>query len=157
MLICSTNAGSSENRSLLKELYDKYKQAKDNGANEAELDAISQQILEVEYRNNPLMMQRMIVLKQLEPYPNKPHEQVLSLYEKGLLDKIKVLIKLNFSTYIDRFERENINIIAFGSNIQLSDKVKVIYKKLEDYAREERTTGIADTQTGVAGWQNQND
>ena len=24
MLICSTNAGSSENRSLLKELYDKY-------------------------------------------------------------------------------------------------------------------------------------
>ena len=143
----SINWGTEFYVFTIKELYDKYKQAKDNGANEAELDAISQQILEVEYRNNPLMMQRMIVLKQLEPYPNKTYEQVLSLYEKGLLDKTKVLIKLNFSTYIDRFERENINIIAFGSNIQLSDKVRVIYKKLEDYAREERTTGIADTQT----------
>lgn len=153
----SINWGTEFYVFTIKELYDKYKQAKDNGANEAELDAISQQILEVEYRNNPLMMQRMIVLKQLEPYPNKTHEQVLSLYEKGLLDKTKVLIKLNFSTYIDRFERENINIIAFGSNIQLSDKVRVIYKKLEDYAREERTTGVADTQTEVVGQQNQND
>lgn len=122
----------------VKELYDKYKQAKDNGASEAELDAISQQIIEVEYRNNPLVMQRMIILKQLEPYPHKTQNEVVTLFDKGLLDKNKVILKLNFSSYIDRFERENINIIAFGANLSLRDKVNTIYKKLLEYVTEEQ-------------------
>lgn len=124
----------------VKELYDKYKQAKDNGASEAELDAISQQIIEVEYRNNPLVMQRMIILKQLEPYPHKTQNEVITLFDKGLLDKNKVILKLNFSSYIDRFERENINIIAFGANLSLRDKVNTIYKKLLEYVTEEQIT-----------------
>ena len=123
----------------VKELYDKYKQAKDNGASEAELDAISQQIIEVEYRNNPLVMQRMLILKQLEPYPHKTQNEVITLFDKGLLDKNKVILKLNFSSYIDRFERENINIIAFGTNLSLQDKVNTIYKKLLEYVTEEQT------------------
>ena len=124
----------------VKELYDKYKQAKDNGASEAELDAISQQIIEVEYRNNPLVMQRMLILKQLEPYPHKTQNEVVMLFDKGLLDKNKVILKLNFSSYIDRFERENINIIAFGTNLSLQDKVNTIYKKLLEYVAEEQIT-----------------
>lgn len=124
----------------VKELYDKYKLAKDNGASESELDAISQQIIEVEYRNNPLVMQRMLILKQLEPYPHKTQAEVVTLFEKGLLDKNKVVLKINFSSYIDRFERENINIIAFGSNLSLEDKVKTIYNKLLDYVTEEKIT-----------------
>ena len=124
----------------VKELYDKYKLAKDNGASEAELDAISQQIIEVEYRNNPLVMQRMLILKQLEPYPHKTQNEVVTLFDKGLLDKNKVILKLNFSSYIDRFERENINIIAFGTNLSLQDKVNTIYKKLLEYVTEEQIT-----------------
>lgn len=127
----------------VKELYEKYKQAKDNGASEAELDAISQQIIEVEYRNNPLVMQRMLVLKQLEPYPHKTQNEVITLFDKGLLDKKKVLLKINFSSYIDRFERENINIIEFGSNLSFKNKVNVIYQKLLEYVTEEQTTAPA--------------
>ena len=127
----------------VKELYEKYKQAKDNGASEAELDAIAQQIIEVEYRNNPLVMQRMLVLKQLEPYPHKTQNEVITLFDKGLLDKKKVLLKINFSSYIDRFERENINIIEFGSNLSFQNKVSVIYKKLLEYVTEEQTTAPA--------------
>lgn len=136
----SINWGTEFYVFTVKELYDKYKQAKENGASEAELDAISQQIIEVEYRNNPLTMQRMLILKQIEPYQHKTHTEVLTLFEKGLLDKNKVLLKLNFSSYVDRFERENINIIAFGSNLSLKEKVNIIYKKLLDYVTEERTT-----------------
>lgn len=135
----------------VKELYDKYKQAKDNGASEAELDAISQQIIEVEYRNNPLVMQRMIILKQLEPYPHKTQNEVVTLFDKGLLDKNKVILKLNFSSYIDRFERENINIIAFGANLSLRDKVNTIYKKLLEYVTEEQIT--APQREGAVGSQ----
>ena len=63
----SVNWGTEFYVFTVTELYSKYKQAKENGASNSELDAISQQILEVEYRNNPLVLQRMLILKQLEP------------------------------------------------------------------------------------------
>lgn len=122
------------------ELYAKYKQAKENGALDSELDAISQQILEVEYRNNPLMLQRMLILKQLEPYPNKTITEVISLYDKGLLELEKVRLKINFIEYIERFERENINIIEFAANLSLDKKIEIITNKLLDYVKNERIT-----------------
>lgn len=126
------------------ELYSKYKQAKDNGASNSELDAISQQILEVEYRNNPLVLQRMLILKQLEPYPHKTLDEVLRLYEKKLIDEKLVKLKINFSTLVDKFERENINIIEFASNKPLREKIDIINKKLLEYVTENDTTGTAE-------------
>lgn len=120
-----------------KELYNKYEQAKTNGASESELDAITQQILEVEYRNNPLVLQRMLILKQLEPYPHKTLDEVLKLHEKKLLNENYVKLKINFSTLVERFERENINIIEFASARTFSEKIKLITDKLLDYVREE--------------------
>lgn len=118
------------------ELYTKYKQAKDNGASNAELDALSQQILEVEYRNNPLILQRMLILKQLEPYPHKTLSEVVLLYDKGLLDEKTVQLKINFNELIDRFERENINIIEFASSKTMREKIQIINNKLIDYVKE---------------------
>ncbi|MBO5909828.1 MAG: hypothetical protein J6Q67_08835, partial [Clostridia bacterium] len=128
------------------ELYAKYKQAKDNGASNSELDALAQQIIEVEYRNNPLVLQRMLILKQLEPYPHKTQEEVLNLHDKALLDPELVKIKINFSALIDRFERENINIIEFASNRTLREKINIITKKLLDYVSELPATTIEGTQ-----------
>lgn len=119
------------------ELYAKYKQAKDNGATSSELDAISQQILEVEYRNNPLVLQRMLILKQLEPYPHKTLNEVMDLFDKGLLDEKLVKLKINFTPLVDRFERENINIIEFASNKTLREKINIIRKKLLEYVTED--------------------
>lgn len=126
------------------ELYSKYKQAKDNGASNSELDAISQQILEVEYRNNPLVLQRMLILKQLEPYPHKTLDEVLKLYEKKLIDENLVKLKVNFSTLVEKFERENINIIEFASNKPMREKIDIINKKLLEYVTENDTTGTAE-------------
>lgn len=126
----------------VKELYEKYKQAKENGALNSELDAITQQILEVEYRNNPLVLQRMIILKQLEPFPHLTMNEVVMLSDKQLVDLRKVKLKLNFTQYIDRFERENINILEFASGITLREKITLITNKLMDYVREEERTAI---------------
>lgn len=120
-----------------KELYAKYEQAKSNGATSTELDAISQQILEVEYRNNPLVLQRMLILKQLEPFPHKTLDEVLKLVEKGLINEKLVRLKINFSTLVERFERENINIIEFASNKTLREKIDIINKKLLEYVETE--------------------
>lgn len=121
----------------ISELYAKYKQAKDNGASDSELDAISQQILEVEYRNNPLMLQRMQILKHLEPYPHRTTDEVVSLFDKGLLDEELVRLKINFISYINRFELENINILEFAINRTLDEKIKIIKNKLLSYVKQE--------------------
>lgn len=119
------------------DLYTKYEHAKNSGSSDAELDAIMQQILEVEYHNNPLVLQRMLILKQLEPFQHKTFQEVLNLFEKGLISKDRVLLKANFTTYVERFERENINIIEFATNKNLQEKVNIIYQKLLDYAKAE--------------------
>lgn len=140
----SVNWGTEFYVFTVTELYSKYKQAKENGASNSELDAISQQILEVEYRNNPLVLQRMLILKQLEPYPHKTLDEVLKLYEKKLIDEKLVKLKINFSTLVDKFERENINIIEFASNRPLREKIDIITNKLLEYVTENDTTGIAE-------------
>lgn len=129
------------------ELYSKYKQAKENGAPNSELDAISQQILEVEYRNNPLVLQRMLILKQLEPYPHKTLDEVIKLFEKRLLDEKLVKLKINFNTLVDRFERENINIIEFASKKPLRDKINIITNKLLEYVTEDGFTAATEPQS----------
>ena len=140
----SVNWGTEFYIFTVTELYSKYKQAKENGASNSELDAISQQILEVEYRNNPLVLQRMLILKQLEPYAHKTLDEVLKLYDKGLLDEKLVRLKINFTTLIERFERENINIIEFASNKPLRQKIDIITNKLLEYVTENDTTGAAE-------------
>ena len=140
----SVNWGTEFYVFTVTELYSKYKQAKENGAFNSELDAISQQILEVEYRNNPLVLQRMLILKQLEPYPHKTLDEVLKLYEKKLIDENLVKLKINFSTLIEKFERENINIIEFASNKPMREKIDIITNKLLEYVTENDTTGTAE-------------
>ena len=143
----SVNWGTEFYVFTVTELYSKYKQAKENGASNSELDAISQQILEVEYRNNPLVLQRMLILKQLEPYPHKTLDEVLKLYEKELLNENLVKLKINFSTLVEKFERENINIIEFASNKPMREKIDIINKKLLEYVTEIRTSATTGTQS----------
>ena len=143
----SVNWGTEFYVFTVTELYSKYKQAKENGASNSELDAISQQILEVEYRNNPLVLQRMLILKQLEPYPHKTLDEVLKLYEKELLNENLVKLKINFSTLVEKFERENINIIEFASNKPMREKIDIIIKKLLEYVTEIGTSATTGTQS----------
>ena len=143
----SVNWGTEFYVFTVTELYSKYKQAKENGASNSELDAMSQQILEVEYRNNPLVLQRMLILKQLEPYPHKTLDEVLKLYEKELLNENLVKLKINFSTLIEKFERENINIIEFASNKPMREKIDIINKKLLEYVTEIGTSATTGTQS----------
>lgn len=143
----SVNWGTEFYVFTVTELYSKYKQAKENGASNSELDAISQQILEVEYRNNPLVLQRMLILKQLEPYPHKTLDEVLKLYEKELLNENLVKLKINFSTLVEKFERENINIIEFASNKPMREKIDIINKKFLEYVTEIGTSAATGAQS----------
>ena len=118
------------------DLRERYKLAKEAGMSEADLDALLQQIIETEYRNNPQQMQRMIILGDVEPYRHLTREEVEALYDKNLVSTEELMIKLNFADFIRRFERENMNIISFGENIDYDKKIQTIKDRLADYAKE---------------------
>ena len=118
------------------ELRERYKKAKEAGMSEADLDALLQQIIETEYRNNPQQLQRMIILSDLEPYRHLTRNEVQGLYDKGLVDMEELLVKLNFADFVRRFERENVNIIEFGADIDYTNKIKTIKDALRGYATE---------------------
>lgn len=120
------------------ELRERYKAAKENGASESELDALHNEIIESEYRNNPAQMQRMMVLEELEPYRHLTRDEMLELHGKQLVSDEELYLKLNFSDLVRRFERENTNVLDFGSQIPFDRKISIINEKLLDYARERK-------------------
>lgn len=121
-----------------KDLQTIYNEAKKSGASEARLDMIADQIIATENRNNPLQMQRMFLLKQLEPYRHLTLSELQGLANRQLIDPIMMLIKINFATFVDRFERENINILEFGSALPLDRKIYIINQKFIEYAKEQQ-------------------
>lgn len=131
-----------------------YNEAKKSGASEARLDMIADQIIATENRNNPLQMQRMFLLKQLEPYRHLTLSELQGLASRQLIDPIMMLIKINFATFVDRFERENINILEFGSALPLDRKIDIINQKFIEYAKEQQqsiSAGQISSGNGNAG------
>lgn len=116
------------------ELREKYRLAKEDGASEAELDALHQRIIETEYRNDKMQMQKMKILMDLEPYRHLTRQEVIDMYDKGLATRNELYIKLNFASLISRFERENINVLDFGIVIPYENKINIITDKLNEYA-----------------------
>ena len=153
---CNINWGTEFYLYSAEDLQKIYSEAKASGASEARLDMISDQIIATENRNNPVQMQRMFLLKQLEPYRHLTLNEMQSLANKKLIDPTLMIIKINFTTFVDRFERENINILEFGSALSLDKKIEVINQKFKEYAEEQQSSIAAgrigsENGTGNAG------
>ena len=119
------------------DLRNRYKAAKEAGASEVELDALHSQILETEYRNDPVTLRRMLILSDLEPYRHLTRTEAVELHDKGLIDDTDLRVKLNFPALIRRFERENVNVLEFGEAIPYRQKIEKITGELRRYAAPE--------------------
>lgn len=131
------NYGTDFYLSTAAQLRERYKTAKESGASETELDALQQQIIETEYRNDPTVRQRMQILAELEPYEHLSREELSDYQSRGLIDANEMRIKLNFSNFVRRFERENTNIVEFGSEIPFDKKIAIIKAEFAKYATEQ--------------------
>lgn len=136
------NYGTEFYLSSPEELRDKYRAAKEAGASESELDIMQDRILQTEYRNDPTQLRRMMVLAELEPYRHLSRQEVSDLFGKGLVSETDLRVKLNFPTFVRRFERENLNILDFGSEIPYTKKIDTIMAELRRYADEAKQPTI---------------
>ena len=120
------------------ELRKRYAAAKESGASESELDMMQRQILETEYRNDPMQLRRMLVLSELEPFRHLSRQEVAELFDKKLVSEQDLRIKLNFPNFVRRFERENTNILDFGEAIPYKRKIEIITAEFRRYADEQK-------------------
>lgn len=126
------------------ELRERYKSAKAAGASESELDAIQRQIVESDYRSDPRMRARMRILAELEPYRHLTIAEAQALFRDGLIDERELRLKIDFTNYMARFERENTDIVAFGAQSDYKTKIDTIRKTLLNYADERRKEFAVD-------------
>lgn len=89
-------------------------------------------------RTSPNMKARYDIMEQLEPYLDRPLNELDPLTPEFEL-------KANFQGYIDRFELENGSIIVWGSKVDFGEKIKLIRKTLYDYVRENREFSQANS------------
>lgn len=131
------------------ELRERYAKAKETGSSESELDALHQKIIASEFRNDPIMQQRMVILTELEPYIHLSRDEVAAMYDKGLITREELLLKMNFADYVRRFERENLNVLEFGADTDFERKVETIREQLLAYAGEEKPKTTTSNESEV--------
>lgn len=137
------NYGDKFYLQTIEEVDERYANAKIAGKPMFELANIRDLGNKTQNKNNPDELQRIKILEQLEPWPDLSLTQVQSL---GLAnqDLINYFVKLNFNGYIARFERENMDIVEFGSKNDLSVKIQTINDKLQEYAKQQITIARAN-------------
>lgn len=136
-LSASVNYGTEFYTLTPEVLQSRYNKAREGGASDYELDALNRQLIETTYRHNPLEMQRMIILADLEPYSHLTKAEVLGLYREGVVPRGVLTLKNDFSNFVRKFERLHGNIIEFGAQMDYHRKIDTIYKTLLSYAESE--------------------
>ena len=108
--------------------------AKDSGSSDAIIESINENILHTKYRDDDKSISRANIIDDLDPLPNRTLKETIELYKEGGIDKINFIIKCNLINFVKRFERENTNVVNFGSLTSYDRKITQIYEELRMYA-----------------------
>lgn len=130
------NYGDVSYLDTVEDLNNDYKNAKTDGKPLFELASKRDRIYNTENKNNSDERLKTEIKKALEPWQSISLEQIKSLgLDKQFPDKF--LLKINFDEYIQRFEREQTNILMFASNLDFSSRIGRIKEVLMGYVDEE--------------------
>ena len=117
------------------QILDMYKTCRDAGLDHAILDMLQDQYYATKYKANQNELQRIKIITDLDPFRHITRKEIISI--KSDLDPKDYALKMNFSTYLRKFEREQGELIEFGVNKDYSEKVQVIKDVLYSYVEEQ--------------------
>ena len=120
------------------DLQKRYDTAKKSGIPESEIREIYFQLLETKYKGNPERLNKMKTINMVDPCPYFTQEEKVVLLEKGAILESEFIISQRMDNFIKRFEREELSINEFGSELEPTEKYKRILEILNKYADEHR-------------------
>ena len=140
---CSVSLGTEHYILTASQLLDMYQKANETKSfSFAALDQIEDRYFETAYQNNKEQLERQIILTNLDYFRHRSPEEVKALYDNDDIKFEDYFIKINLSSLILRFERENINIVEYGSNSDFNIKIESIYSELISYANEMKPNNV---------------
>ena len=133
---CEIDYGTNFFLKDLSDLQEDMKEAKESGASEVIVSSIGDNILNTRYRDDKNNRQRADIVDDLDPLPNKTMEEAINIFDKGGIDKRNFIIKSNLLSFVRRFERENTDVVNFGSLMNYNKKIEQILESFKMYAEE---------------------
>lgn len=113
-----------------------YLEAKEKGADTMTLDTLQDQYFETKFRNNPEQLDRQTMIKNLEPFRHTSREEVSALYSARAIEYPEFMLKMDFSSLLLRFERENGSILEFGKNKEFDIRIEKIREAMLSYIQQ---------------------
>lgn len=92
-------------------------------------------VITTRFKNNPDELLRQRILLDVEPYIGLTWQE-MKVAGLDVSDWINYVVKLNFITFISRFENEFTNITTFMSKVDYKLKISFIIKALQKYGSE---------------------
>lgn len=132
----SINLGTEHYIMTAAQIMQMYQDAKESSFSVSALDMLEELYYETEYKNNPEQLYRQNILTNLDPFRHLTLSEVAALNKDGKIKDVDCLVKVNFSSFVLRFERENMSILDFGKNNTLEVKINAISQAFESYAKE---------------------
>ena len=135
---CTVNYGTKFFIQTAAQLMEEYLKSRDAGIPAYELANQRNQIYATKYRSNPEMQQRVRILSALEPYQDYSISQIKDLMGMGtnMFDKRLLTLKVDFDGYIQRFEREYVDVNTFMQYSDFSEKINVMRELIMEYVDE---------------------
>lgn len=125
------------------QLLEMYQAAKKAAFSISTLDMLEDRYYETEFRNNPEQLQRQRILNNLDPFRHKSNDEVSKMYGSNVIEYHDFMIKTNFSSFVMRFERENLPVTEFGTGVSFDQKIKSIRETMIGYANEMKPEEVA--------------
>ena len=147
------NFGSRFFLKSFEEMQNDYKLAKDNGIPSFELSNMRKEIYEKKYAADPKILSRVIMLSQLEPYPDYTVAQLQGL--AAFIDGEELAFKIAFNDLVAKFEREFGPIDQYFTGLDINMRVELIKAKLLGYLEQMDIPFDELTETNNNGEQSQ--
>lgn len=127
------------------DIAEQYRADKTAGMPVYHLSTSLENLYQTKYKNNPDMVQRLLILSHLEPYPDKTVTELATIEQQmpGTINPDDFILKLNFDGYLKRFESEELDVLRFGINTDFQVKINSIKQKLISYVTADREKASA--------------
>lgn len=125
-----------------------YTQGLKDGLPDNVLNTLQERWMQSKYRNNPEGFTRAYTLMQLEPFRHLNKTQVSNMYAAGVIDYSEYMLKMNFGSYIMRYEREVMPVEKIGNDIDFDKKISGITEKLLSYVPQRKLKPIENDSYG---------
>lgn len=116
------------------DILEAYNAGREKGSPAPVLDMLQEQYYATKYRNNPEMQERTRILSNIEPLRHMTASEAREMYRAGEIGFEDYYVKVNFSSLVLRFEREQISLQEFGAGLSFDVKIRAITEILYSYA-----------------------